>query len=173
MALTSEFKPVHVALLQQVPLPTLEFAMSQLLSYETRLRTLQPHHPNAVFASAACPSQSSTSRNGPKYFHKQGHFLFECPTIQCRYCHKTGHIVYNCPTKSPKPGQSSNLSKPVNHSVATATEESPSDPFLSFVSISELGLMSLNNKRYFAVQRNGLLILREFVFSRDNVNKCL
>ncbi len=61
MALTSEFKPVHAALLQQVPFPTLEFAMSQLLFYETRLRTLQPHHPDAIFATAACPSQSSTS----------------------------------------------------------------------------------------------------------------
>ena len=173
MALTSEFKPVCAALLQQVPLPTLEFAMSQLLSYETHLRTFQPHHPDAIFATAACPSQSSTSRNGLKYCHKQGHFLSECPTIQCRYCHKTGHIVYNCPTKFPKLGQSSILPKPVNHSVAAAIEESPSNPSLSSISVTELGLMLLNNKRYFAVQRNELLNLREFVFSRDNVNKCL
>jgi hypothetical protein len=53
MALTSEYEPVRAALLQQVPLPTLEFAMSQLLSHETRLRTLQPHHPNAVLATTA------------------------------------------------------------------------------------------------------------------------
>ena len=68
MALTSEFEPVCAALLQQVPLPTLEFAMSQLLSHETRLRTLQPHHPDAVLATVACPSSSSSSRNGPKYY---------------------------------------------------------------------------------------------------------
>ena len=67
MALTSEFEPVRATLLQQVPLPTLEFAMSQLLSHETRLRTLQPHHPDAVLATAARPSSSSSSRNGPKY----------------------------------------------------------------------------------------------------------
>ena len=107
MALTSEFELVHVALLQQVSLPTLEFAMSQLLSHETRLRILQPHHPNVVLATTACPSSSFSSRNGPKYCkncHKQGHLLSECPNIQCRYCHKIGHIVYNCPTKPPKPG---------------------------------------------------------------------
>uniref|UniRef100_A0A2N9HAP0 Retrovirus-related Pol polyprotein from transposon TNT 1-94-like beta-barrel domain-containing protein n=1 Tax=Fagus sylvatica TaxID=28930 RepID=A0A2N9HAP0_FAGSY len=107
MALTSEFEPVRVALLQQVPLPTLEFAMSQLLSHETRLRTLQPHHPDT--------------------------------TIQCLYCHKIGYIVYNCPTKPPKPGQSGILPRPVNHSVAAAAEDSPSDPSLLSVPVSELG----------------------------------
>uniref|UniRef100_A0A2N9G7D2 Integrase catalytic domain-containing protein n=1 Tax=Fagus sylvatica TaxID=28930 RepID=A0A2N9G7D2_FAGSY len=117
MALTSEFEPVRATLLQQVPLPTLEFAMSQLLSHETRLRTLQPHHPDA------------------------GHLLAECPTIQCRYCHKIGHIVYNCPTKPPKPGQSGILPRPVNHSVAVAAEDSPSDPSLSSIPVSELGPM--------------------------------
>uniref|UniRef100_A0A2N9FKW5 CCHC-type domain-containing protein n=1 Tax=Fagus sylvatica TaxID=28930 RepID=A0A2N9FKW5_FAGSY len=131
MALTSEFEPVRATLLQQVPLPTLEFAMSQLLSHETRLRTLQPHHPDAVLATVARPSSSSSSRNGLKYCkncHKQGHLLAECPTIQCRYCHKIGHIVYNCPTKPPKLGQSGILPRPVNHSVAAAAEDSPASP---------------------------------------------
>uniref|UniRef100_A0A2N9HTG2 CCHC-type domain-containing protein n=1 Tax=Fagus sylvatica TaxID=28930 RepID=A0A2N9HTG2_FAGSY len=116
MALTSEFEPVRATLLQQVPLPTLAFAMSQLLSHETRLRTLQPHHPDAVLATATRPSSSSSSRNGPKYCkncHKQGHLLAECPIIQCRYCHKIGHIIYNCPTKPPKPGQSGILPRPL------------------------------------------------------------
>uniref|UniRef100_A0A2N9FVG4 CCHC-type domain-containing protein n=1 Tax=Fagus sylvatica TaxID=28930 RepID=A0A2N9FVG4_FAGSY len=133
MALTSEFELVRAALLQQVPLPTLEFAMSRLLSHETRLRTLQLHHPDAVLAITARPSSSSSSRNGPKYCkncHKQGHLLSECSTIQCQYCHKIGHIVYNCLTKPPKPGQSGILPRPVNHSVAVATEDSPSDPSL-------------------------------------------
>ena len=73
MALTSEFEPVRATLLQKVPLPTLEFAMSQLLSHETRLRTLQPHHSDAVLTTAARPSSSSSSRNGLKYcknYHK-------------------------------------------------------------------------------------------------------
>uniref|UniRef100_A0A2N9E5K5 Reverse transcriptase Ty1/copia-type domain-containing protein n=1 Tax=Fagus sylvatica TaxID=28930 RepID=A0A2N9E5K5_FAGSY len=48
VALTSEFELVRAALLQQVPLPTLEFAMSQLLSHETYLCTLQPHHSDVV-----------------------------------------------------------------------------------------------------------------------------
>ena len=144
MALTSEFELVCAALLQQVPLPTLEFAMSQLLSHENRIRTFQPHHPDAVLATAARPSSSSSSRNGPKYrknCHKQGHLLSECPTIQCQYCHKIGHIVYNCPTKPPKPGQSGILPRPVNHSVPAAAEDSTSDPSLLSIPVSELGPM--------------------------------
>jgi hypothetical protein len=142
MALTSEFEPVRATLLQQVPLPTLEFSMSQLLSHETCLRTLQPHHPDAVLATVARPSSSSSSRNDPKYYkncHKKGHLLSECSTIQCRYCHKIGYIVYNYPTKPPKPGQSGILPRPVNHSVAAVTEDSPFDPSLLSVPVSELG----------------------------------
>uniref|UniRef100_A0A2N9J0W0 CCHC-type domain-containing protein n=1 Tax=Fagus sylvatica TaxID=28930 RepID=A0A2N9J0W0_FAGSY len=134
-----QMQQFRAALLQQVPLPTLEFAISQLFSHETRLRTLQPHHPDAVLATVARPLNSSSSRNGSKYCkncHKQGHLLFECPSIQCRYCHKIGHIVYNCPTKPPKLGQSGILPRPVNHSVATATKDSHSDPSLLSVPVS-------------------------------------
>uniref|UniRef100_A0A2N9FEM3 CCHC-type domain-containing protein n=1 Tax=Fagus sylvatica TaxID=28930 RepID=A0A2N9FEM3_FAGSY len=163
MALTSEFEPVRATLLQQVPLPTLEFAMSQLLSHETRLRTLQTHHPDAVLATATRPSSSSSSRNGPKYCkncHKQGHLLAECPTIQCRYCHKIGHIVYNCPTKPPKPGQSGILPRPVNHSVAAAAEDSSSDPSLSSIPVSELGPMVFT-------------MVKQFLSSSDKVSSAV
>uniref|UniRef100_A0A2N9G7K3 CCHC-type domain-containing protein n=1 Tax=Fagus sylvatica TaxID=28930 RepID=A0A2N9G7K3_FAGSY len=163
MALTSEFEPVRATLLQQVPLPTLEFAMSQLLSHETRLRTLQPHHPDAVLATATRPSSSSSSRNGPKYCkncHKQGHLLAECPIIQCRYCHKIGHIIYNCPTKPPKPGQSGILPRPVNHSVAVAAEDSPSDPSLSSIPVSELGPMVFT-------------MVKQFLSSSDKVSSAV
>jgi hypothetical protein len=51
MVLTSDFEPVCVALLQQVPLPILEFVVDQLLSHETRLLTFQPHHSNAILAT--------------------------------------------------------------------------------------------------------------------------
>jgi hypothetical protein len=163
MALTSEFEPVRATLLQQVPLPTLAFAMSQLLSHETRLRTLQPHHPDAVLATTTRPSSSSSSRNGPKYCkncHKQGHLLAECPIIQCRYCHKIGHIIYNCPTKPPKPGQSGILPRPVTHSVAVAAEDSPSDPSLSSIPVSELGPMVFT-------------MVKQFLSSSDKVSSAV
>jgi hypothetical protein len=67
-----EFKPVRAALVQQVPLSTLKFSMSQLFSHETRLRTFQPLHPNSVLATFAHPSHPSSSRNGLKY---------------CKHCH--------------------------------------------------------------------------------------
>jgi hypothetical protein len=163
MTLTSEFEPVRAALLQQVPLPTLEFAMSQLLSHETRLRTLQPHHPDAVLTIAACPSSSSSSRNSPKYYkncHKQGHLLSECPTIQCLYCHKIGHIIYNCPTKPLKPGQSGILPRPVNHSVATAAEDSPFNLSLLSILVSELGPMVFT-------------MVKQFLSSSDKVSSAV
>jgi hypothetical protein len=56
MALTSDFEPCRATLLQQVPLSTLEFFVSQILSHETRIFTLQFYHPDVVLATAACPS---------------------------------------------------------------------------------------------------------------------
>uniref|UniRef100_A0A2N9HGG7 CCHC-type domain-containing protein n=1 Tax=Fagus sylvatica TaxID=28930 RepID=A0A2N9HGG7_FAGSY len=94
---------IRATLLQQVPLPTLEFAMSQLLSHETRLRTLQPHHSDVVLATFTHPSYPSSSRNGLKYCkhcHKQGHLLSKCPTIQCRYCHKIGIHYLQLPNQA-------------------------------------------------------------------------
>ena len=85
---------------------------------------------------------SSSSRNGSKYCkscHKQGHFLSECPTVQCLYCDKIVHIVYNCPTKPPKPGQSGILPRSLTHSVAVVAEKSLSAPFLSSISVSDFG----------------------------------
>ena len=73
MALTPEFEPVRAAFFQQVPLLTLEFAISHLLSHEICLRTLQPHYFNAVLVTAVHPSSSSSSRNNLKY---------------CKNCHK-------------------------------------------------------------------------------------
>uniref|UniRef100_A0A2N9EMC0 Retrovirus-related Pol polyprotein from transposon TNT 1-94-like beta-barrel domain-containing protein n=1 Tax=Fagus sylvatica TaxID=28930 RepID=A0A2N9EMC0_FAGSY len=88
---------------------------------------------------AAC--HSSSSRNGSKYCkncYKQGHLLFECPTVQCWYCHKIGYIVYNCLTKPPKPSHSTTLLRPSNPSIVGAAKELLSAPSLSSVSVSEL-----------------------------------
>uniref|UniRef100_A0A2N9H992 Reverse transcriptase Ty1/copia-type domain-containing protein n=1 Tax=Fagus sylvatica TaxID=28930 RepID=A0A2N9H992_FAGSY len=97
-----------------------QFAMSQLLSHETRLRTLQPHHPDAVLATATRPSSSSSSRNG----------------------------------------QSGILPRPVNHSVAVAAEDSPSDPSLSSIPVSELGPMVFT-------------MVKQFLSSSDKVSSAV
>jgi hypothetical protein len=67
-------------------------------------------------------------------------------------------------TKPPKPSQLGILARSVNHSVAAAAEESPSDPSLSFFFlVSELGplvftmvkqFMSTSNKVSSAISGN-------------------
>ena len=101
MALTSDFESIHAALLQQVPLPTLEFAVSQLFSHETLVHTLSPQRPDVVLGTLAHSSKPFLSQNGLiyyKYIRKQGHLLPACSTITCIYCHKTSHILLNCST---------------------------------------------------------------------------
>ena len=86
--------------------------------------------------------------------------MSECSTIQCQYCHKIGHIVYNCPTKPPKPGQLGILPRPVNHSIPAAAEDSPSDPSLLSIPVSELGLMVFT-------------MVKQFLSSSDKVSSAV
>ena len=90
----------------------------------------------------------------------QGHLLSEYSTIQYRYCHKIGYIVYNCPTKPPKPGQSGILPRHVNHSVPATAEDSPSDPSLLSIPVSELGPMVFT-------------IVKQFLSSYDKVSSAV
>uniref|UniRef100_A0A2N9GAS3 Uncharacterized protein n=1 Tax=Fagus sylvatica TaxID=28930 RepID=A0A2N9GAS3_FAGSY len=49
------------------------------------------------------------------------------------------HCIQLSQPRPPKPGQSGILPRPINHFVAVAAKESPSDPSLSYVSVNELG----------------------------------
>jgi hypothetical protein len=59
--------------------------------------------------------------------------------------------VYNYPTK---PGQLGILPRPVYHFVAVAAEESPSDPSLLFVPVSELGPLVFTMVKQFLFTSN-------------------
>ncbi|XP_028113898.1 uncharacterized protein LOC114311927 [Camellia sinensis] len=76
MALTSSFEPVCASLLHRHPLPTLEQAISELLSEETRLGTLQTHHVDSdCFRNPSRSSSNSHSSRGGSSrgsFHRSG-----------------------------------------------------------------------------------------------------
>ena len=51
MALTSDFEPVRASLLHRKPLPTLQQAISELISKETRPGTVKSQHLESVLAT--------------------------------------------------------------------------------------------------------------------------
>ncbi|XP_028053745.1 uncharacterized protein LOC114258087 [Camellia sinensis] len=151
MALTSSFEPVRASLLHRHPLPTLEQAISELLSEETRLGTLQPHHVDSVLATP--PYQPSFPQRTTACLYCQNralpstHLLVNCPVRTCRYCNKLspGHLQQDClrhPSRSSSNNHSSrggssrgnfhrsrNQSHPGNQFPHTATAAAAAEGF--------------------------------------------
>ncbi|KAH0633709.1 hypothetical protein KY284_036495 [Solanum tuberosum] len=91
MALTEDYEPTQVALLNQQSLPTLENALSRLKSEKTHLDLTRPMD-NLVFVA--------TNIIGAKFCRncrQTGHALHDCPVIECNKCKKKAHISRNCP----------------------------------------------------------------------------
>ncbi|XP_026459664.1 uncharacterized protein LOC113360346 [Papaver somniferum] len=86
MALIDEFETVRASILHRSPLPTVETALSELITEETRKRvrtcTVSPS------TSSANASQVSTSQTAPP------------STPQCNYCKAFAHLVGNCTSPS-------------------------------------------------------------------------
>ncbi|CAI0550535.1 unnamed protein product [Linum tenue] len=97
MDLHSDFEAVRASLLHRSPLPTLESAISELISEETRLGMLKLRRSDMVLAT------TSSANKFCKNCSRSDHTLAQCPTVECRYCHKIGHILPFCPTRPPKP----------------------------------------------------------------------
>ena len=104
MALTDEFEHVRVSLLHRSPLHTLEQAVSELLSEETRLATRKIPHSDVVFATHRGSSSSfHNTRSGftkkCKYCKKTDHLVLDCPSRTCQICHVQGpgHSLRDCP----------------------------------------------------------------------------
>ena len=102
MALTSSFEPVRASLLHRHPLPTLEQAISELLSEETRLGTLQTHHVDSVLTTPPYRLSFTQRTTACLYCQNRGlpstHLLVNCPVRSCRYCNKLGpgHLQQDC-----------------------------------------------------------------------------
>ncbi|KAA8535906.1 hypothetical protein F0562_028384 [Nyssa sinensis] len=102
MALTTDYELVRASFLHRNPLPTLDIAVAELISEETRLDTKKSSHRSDVVLAVSSHSYQgrSFSIKTCKDYHKPGHFLSECPTIVCRTCQQKGHIFDNCSMKT-------------------------------------------------------------------------
>ncbi|CAL5380597.1 unnamed protein product [Camellia sinensis] len=139
MALTPRFEPVRASLLHRTPLPTLEQAISELLSEETRFGTLHPHPVDSVLATPqirSSPSSPSPQRsNACNYCHNRNlpstHLLVNCPVRLCRFCNKTGpgHLQQDCfrnPARASRNGPSTgNFSRSHSHRSGTPFKPMP------------------------------------------------
>ncbi|PSR91122.1 Enhancer of mRNA-decapping protein [Actinidia chinensis var. chinensis] len=117
MGLSDIYEPVRASLLHRIPLPTLEQAISELLSEETRLGLISSSHVDTAlaapvskgrgsfggsrgFSTSGTQSSGSASRHNECTFcHATDHRLLTCPVRFCQYCRKKGpgHYKSDCP----------------------------------------------------------------------------
>uniref|UniRef100_A0A2N9FQC6 Retroviral polymerase SH3-like domain-containing protein n=1 Tax=Fagus sylvatica TaxID=28930 RepID=A0A2N9FQC6_FAGSY len=94
MALHEDYEPVHGQLLHQIPTPSLDATLNDLVREETRLQTLQAQNKLNVLATTSplAPLQQSdsdqSSPNTRRSDRKSNKF--------CRYCKKHGHTIETC-----------------------------------------------------------------------------
>ncbi|KAA8550319.1 hypothetical protein F0562_002003 [Nyssa sinensis] len=88
MALRDDFESTRASLLHRQPLPTLDAAVSELISEETRRSTMKMQSSNMVLATASRgPSPSSTGRPSSQ----------SNSTIRlCQWCNFRGHTIDEC-----------------------------------------------------------------------------
>lgn len=104
MSLTNDFEHVHASLLHRSPLPTLDQAITELLSEETHLAPRKPTPINVAFTTVKGPQSNNkdqsygSSNKICNYCKKPGHVLLECPIRVCQFCHKEapGHLQRDC-----------------------------------------------------------------------------
>ncbi|XP_028054440.1 pectinesterase-like [Camellia sinensis] len=136
MALTSDFEPVRASLLHRTPLPTLEQAISELLSEETWFGTLHPHPVDSVLAtpqtrSSPSPQKSTFCNYCQNRSLPSTHLLVNCPVCLCRFCNKTGpgHLQQDCfrnPARASRNGPSTgNFSRSHSHRSGTPFKPMP------------------------------------------------
>ncbi|GFY84807.1 hypothetical protein Acr_03g0015810 [Actinidia rufa] len=118
MGLFDIYEPVRTSLIHRIPLPTLEQAISELLSEKTHLGLVSTSHVDTTLATfgsrgrgssggsrgfSASGSQSSggsASRpNECTFCHTTDHRLLTCPIWVCKTCRQRGlgHYRFDCP----------------------------------------------------------------------------
>jgi len=84
MALNCNYKPIRGSILHKGSLPTLEGAMSKLLSEEVRLNILKPSTAIDGNNVLGVPHKAFYSDKSTEKF--------------CNYCRRQGHIIFECRT---------------------------------------------------------------------------
>ncbi|XP_058110625.1 uncharacterized protein LOC131253587 [Magnolia sinica] len=88
MALQDNFESTRASLLHRQPLPTLDAAVAELISEETRRSTMQMQSSDMVMATASNgASQSFAGRSSSQSTSKPGF---------CKWCKRTGHTIDEC-----------------------------------------------------------------------------
>ncbi|GLT64261.1 hypothetical protein SLA2020_367650 [Shorea laevis] len=87
-AIRDEFENTRASLLHRSPLPSLEGALSELISEETRFSTMKLHTSEMVMATSSRDTRAPDS-------NPVGSFS-STKNMECRYCHKIGHRINEC-----------------------------------------------------------------------------
>ena len=139
MDLIDDFEHVRASLLHRSPLPTLNQAVTELLSKETRLGPHKTSSTDNVLATTR-RSQSKghyhsstygSSKQWCNYCKKPGHTLLDCRARTCKYCQKQGpgHLQYDCPQNPARHSQHFTPRGGPSKSAATTAEHSTSIAF--------------------------------------------
>ena len=88
MALRGDFESTRASLLHRQPLPTLEAAVAELISEETRRSTMKMQSSDMVMAAA--PHGASPSYAGRSSFQSTSKTGF------CKWCKCNGHTINEC-----------------------------------------------------------------------------
>ncbi|GFY89195.1 hypothetical protein Acr_06g0011350 [Actinidia rufa] len=97
MGLSDIYEPVRASLLHRIPLPTLEQAISELLSEETRLGLVSTSHVATALATPG--SRGRGSSGGSRSFSASGPPSSGGSASrpnECTFCHATDHRLLTC-----------------------------------------------------------------------------
>ncbi|GAV58365.1 hypothetical protein CFOL_v3_01899, partial [Cephalotus follicularis] len=112
MALRDDFEPTHASILNRQSLPSLETALSELISEETwRLSIKFQQFPFIIVVTSSTPPQRPDDSKRPHFTH----------------CHRIGHIMKTCYDIVGRPsGKSFGLKSAVAATTAPSSSESSS-----------------------------------------------
>ncbi|GAV56568.1 hypothetical protein CFOL_v3_00110 [Cephalotus follicularis] len=128
MALRDDFEPTRASILNRQPLPSLEVALSELISEETRrLSITSQQSPFIIAATSSAPPNRSDNSKRPR----------------CTHCHRIGYTVKTCyDIVGRPPGKSPGL----KNAAATTTTPSGSESYSQIHQLLTADLEALLNQ---------------------------
>ncbi|KAK2402783.1 hypothetical protein QL285_052273 [Trifolium repens] len=113
MKLRPEFEVVRGALLNRIPVPSLDTCVGELLREEQRLVTQGAMSHDAIISEPVKVAYAAQRRGKGRDVRQVqcfscqqfGHFAHSCGKKFCNYCKQRGHIISYCPTRPPRSAQ--------------------------------------------------------------------